>query len=73
MNVPEILTLAEAERAHIIQVLIFCGGNRTHAAHRLQISIRTLRNKLDIYRSQGHRILESYYRPEVGRPKKVKL
>ena len=42
-------SLAEIERHHILHVLDLCKGNRTHAAKRLEISIRTLRNKLHEY------------------------
>lgn len=42
----EILTLAEAERRHILSVLTECSGNKTLAAKRLKISRVTLRNKL---------------------------
>ena len=43
-------TLWEAERALILETLNQSGGNRTHSARRLGISIRTLRNKLREYR-----------------------
>jgi len=39
-------TLDEAEMRHILAVLARCHDNRTHAARRLGISLRTLRNKL---------------------------
>ena len=39
-------TLDEAEMRHILAVLARCNDNRTHAARRLGISLRTLRNKL---------------------------
>ncbi len=42
-------SLADVERQHILHVLDLCKGNRTHAAKRLEISIRTLRNKLHEY------------------------
>lgn len=42
-------TLAELEKKHIIAALEQCKGNRTHAAKLLDISIRTLRNKLKEY------------------------
>ncbi len=42
-------TLAELEKRHILAVLAQSGGNRTHAARTLDISIRTLRNKLNEY------------------------
>jgi DNA-binding NtrC family response regulator len=42
-------TLAELEKQHILAALSRCKGNRTHAAKVLEISIRTLRNKLHEY------------------------
>jgi DNA-binding NtrC family response regulator len=41
--------LAEMEKQHILAALERCHGNRTHAAKLLDISIRTLRNKLHEY------------------------
>ncbi len=46
-------TLREVERQMILQVLQANDNNRTHAAEILGISVRTLRNKLHEYRSQG--------------------
>ncbi len=46
-------TVAEVERDLIIDTLKHCLGNRTHAANILGISIRTLRNKLNQYQSDG--------------------
>ncbi|MEK9725144.1 MAG: sigma-54 dependent transcriptional regulator [Rhodospirillaceae bacterium] len=46
-------TVADVERELIIDTLLHCLGNRTHAANILGISIRTLRNKLKIYGDQG--------------------
>jgi DNA-binding NtrC family response regulator len=43
------LTLGDLEKQHILATLDKCGGNRTHAARKLGISIRTLRNKLSEY------------------------
>ncbi|MBI3608650.1 MAG: sigma-54-dependent Fis family transcriptional regulator [Nitrospirae bacterium] len=43
-------TVWEAERSLIVETLERVGGNRTHAARILGISIRTLRNKLRLYR-----------------------
>ncbi|MEK0446683.1 MAG: hypothetical protein RLZZ399_2004 [Verrucomicrobiota bacterium] len=44
------VSLAEVEKEHILRVLEACGDNRTRAAEVLDISIRTLRNKLHEYR-----------------------
>jgi len=46
-------TLAELEKRHILTALEQCKGNRTHAARMLDISIRTLRNKLNEYKAGG--------------------
>ena len=43
------ISLAEIEKRHILVALEYCRGNRTHAAEKLGISIRTLRNKLNEY------------------------
>jgi DNA-binding NtrC family response regulator len=43
------MTIAEAEKELILSTLEFCGQNRTKAAQMLDISIRTLRNKLHEY------------------------
>jgi DNA-binding NtrC family response regulator len=44
--------LAEVERAHILATLEQMKGNRTHAAAALGISLRTMRNKLALYRQE---------------------
>ncbi len=46
-------TVADVERDLILDTLHHCLGNRTHAANILGISIRTLRNKLRQYTSEG--------------------
>jgi transcriptional regulator with PAS, ATPase and Fis domain len=51
----EVLTLAEVEKQAILRALDSCRGNRTHAAKKLGISIRTLRNKLNEYGVSGAR------------------
>ncbi len=45
--------MADVERDLIIDTLLHCLGNRTHAANILGISIRTLRNKLRQYTQEG--------------------
>ncbi|HLP09335.1 MAG TPA: sigma-54 dependent transcriptional regulator [Opitutaceae bacterium] len=47
------LSLDDLEQKHILEALKKTGGNRTQAAAILKISIRTLRNKLNLYREQG--------------------
>jgi len=49
----EFPTLAELEKQHIFAALDRCKGNRTHAAKILDVSIRTLRNKLHEYNGTG--------------------
>jgi DNA-binding NtrC family response regulator len=46
-------TLNELEKQHILEALTQCKNNRTHAARILDISVRTLRNKLNEYRMEG--------------------
>jgi len=52
------LTLAEVERAHILDTLVCCHGNRTHAADLLNISLRSLRIKLHEYAQSGCAVCE---------------
>jgi two-component system response regulator FlrC len=47
------MSMAEAEEKLIIETLRKLGGNRTQAAKVLDISIRTLRNKLNEYAAAG--------------------
>lgn len=54
------LPVAQVERDLILATLRETRGNRTHAAHILGVSIRTLRNKIAAYVSEG------YYVPEPG-------
>ena len=46
-------TVGEIERELVLQTLARCGGNRTHAARVLGVSVRTLRNKIRQYSAQG--------------------
>ncbi|MGE4296918.1 MAG: sigma-54 dependent transcriptional regulator [Desulfovibrionaceae bacterium] len=48
-----VIPLQELERIMILKGLEQTSGNRTQAAELLGISVRTLRNKLNEYRSQG--------------------
>ncbi len=43
------ITLADLEKNHILETLAACSHNRTRAAKSLGISVRTLRNKLQLY------------------------
>ena len=43
------MTVAQAEQLLIMRTLEDCKGNRTRASELLDISIRTLRNKLHEY------------------------
>ena len=45
----------QLERLAITKTLQECGGNRTHAAARLGISVRTLQRKLRQYEMDGGR------------------
>ncbi|MBC2605786.1 sigma-54-dependent transcriptional regulator [Pelagicoccus albus] len=47
------IPLEEVEKKHILATLESTDGNRTQAAKLLGISIRTLRNKISAYRSDG--------------------
>jgi len=51
--------LAEMEKRHILAALEQCKGNRTHAAKLLDVSIRTLRNKLHEYNGTSPKTEES--------------
>jgi two-component system response regulator FlrC len=46
-------SMKKMEKELILKTLEELGGNRTHAARSLGISIRTLRNKLSDYRREG--------------------
>jgi DNA-binding NtrC family response regulator len=51
--VPGNMTIREMERQMIMNCLREMNGNRTRAAERLGISVRTMRNKLREYRQEG--------------------
>ncbi len=52
-------TLSEIEKFHILKTLRECDNNRTRAAEILDISVRTLRNKLNEYKEKGE--LDPYF------------
>lgn len=54
-EVPSNLTMEELEKLAIRKALDQCGGNRTHAAERLDISVRTLQRKLRQYELEKNR------------------
>jgi two-component system response regulator HydG len=54
-GIPNGLTLEELERLAIAKALDQCHGNRTHAANRLGISVRTLQRKLRQYEFERNR------------------
>ena len=48
-EIPTGLTMDELEKLAITKALETCNGNRTHAAQKLNISVRTLQRKLRQY------------------------
>jgi DNA-binding NtrC family response regulator len=46
-------SIEDVERELILETLLACNGNRTHAAEKLGITVRTLRNKLAKFREEG--------------------
>jgi DNA-binding NtrC family response regulator len=48
-DLPTGLTMEELEKLAITKALESCSGNRTHAAQKLNISVRTLQRKLRQY------------------------
>jgi DNA-binding NtrC family response regulator len=46
-------TVGEVERELVLQTLARCDGNRTRAARVLGLSIRTMRNKIRLYSTEG--------------------
>jgi DNA-binding NtrC family response regulator len=59
-------TIADVERHLILDTLVHCLGNRTHAARILGISIRTLRNKLNEYMEAGIAVPEPGQKPALA-------
>ncbi len=50
------LPLPDLERFWLLSTLGGLEGNRTHAATQLEVALRTIRNKINIYRDQGFKI-----------------
>ncbi|MDG1139514.1 MAG: sigma-54 dependent transcriptional regulator [Opitutales bacterium] len=48
-SVLEIESIEEIEKMHISKILRKCDGNKTHAAKKLGLNVRTLRNKIKQY------------------------
>jgi DNA-binding NtrC family response regulator len=46
-------TVGEVERELVLQTLARCNGNRTRAARVLGLSVRTMRNKIRLYATNG--------------------
>ena len=46
-------TVEAIERELVLQTLASCDGNRTHAARVLGLSVRTMRNKIRQYATDG--------------------
>ncbi len=55
-------SMRERERAWILRVLKETGGNRTAAARRLEVSVRTIRNKLALYEREEAQALDETLR-----------
>ncbi len=55
------LSLPELERFWLLSTLSALGGNRTHCSQQLDIALRTVRNKINEYRTQGFEIPASGY------------
>ncbi|MGW9329219.1 helix-turn-helix domain-containing protein [Bosea sp. NPDC055594] len=51
-------TLPDVERDLILATLRQTSGNRTQAANRLDIAVRTLRNKINLYQADGYDVPE---------------
>ena len=52
--------VGDMERRLIGMALVETGNNKTRAAKKLGISLRTLRNKLNLYRRQGFDVAQPH-------------
>jgi DNA-binding NtrC family response regulator len=62
------LDLAQLERLATAEALRRVNGNRTHAARLLGIGLRTLRNKLKVYREEGAPLTPDDTADDADRP-----
>jgi len=53
------LSLPELERFWLLSTLAALEGNRTHCSQKLDIALRTVRNKINEYRADGFEIPSS--------------
>lgn len=60
-------SIADVERALILETLQHCLGNRTRAANVLRISIRTLRNRISKYAAEGADVPVAFQAKEMDR------
>ncbi len=60
------LSLPELERFWLLSSLAALEGNRTHCAQKLDIALRTVRNKINEYRAQGFEIPASGHGRDNG-------
>jgi two-component system, response regulator FlrC len=57
--------LADVERKYILRVLFHFNWNRSRAAKALDVSLRTIRNKIRLWRQQGHVIPDGTRGPKA--------
>ncbi len=60
------LSLPELERFWLLSTLAALDGNRTHCAQRLDIALRTVRNKINEYRQDGFNVPSSSHGRDAG-------
>lgn len=65
-NVPLDMTLTELKHAYILHIMTYCKGNRSHAAKRLGISIRCMRNYINSMKAKGFEVPDNELYKERG-------
>jgi two-component system response regulator FlrC len=58
------LSLPELERFWLLSTLAALEGNRTHCSQKLDIALRTVRNKINEYRADGFEIPASGHKED---------